>query len=77
MSEDKYKVVVVGAGPASHIAAEIIAAQTEKSVVIVDSPFGPEPTPFKAFHIPQIMKRSEPNNRRARRAKLRAKHKRK
>lgn len=76
MNEDKYKVVVVGAGPASHIAAEIIAAQTDKKVIVVASLFEPEPIALK-FEIPKIAMISEPNNRRARRAKLRAKHKRK
>lgn len=77
MNEDKNKIVIVGAGSASHIAAEIIMAQTDKKVLIVSSPFEPEAIPFKPFHVPQIMKLSEPNNRRARRAKLRSKHKRK
>lgn len=76
MNEDKDKIIIIGSGPAS-IAAFHAIHETGKEVIIVDSPFANEPIPFKSFHVPEILKLSEPNNRRTRRKKLRMKHKRK
>ena len=76
MNEDKDKIIIIGGGPAS-IAAFHAIRETGKEVIIVDSPFANEPIPYKSFHVPEMLKPSEPNNRRTRRKKLRMKNKRK
>lgn len=76
MNEDKDKIIIIGIGPTSTLAAEMIQLKTDKKVIIVDSPFANEPIPFKSFHVPELLKITEPNNRSTRRKKLRMKHKR-
>ena len=70
------KIVVIGLGHASVIAAQHIKEVSEKSVIIVDNQFS-NPLPIKSFHIPGLIKPMEPNNRRTRRSKIKQNKKKK
>jgi hypothetical protein len=65
------EIVIIGSRPISTLAADMIHQKTGREVIVVDNPFANEPLPFKSFHVPEILKPSEPNNRRARRKNLR------
>ena len=77
MNEDKDKIAIIGSGPISVLAAQMIQDKTGKEVIVIDNVFSNNSIIIKPYHVPEILKPSEPTNRSTRRKKLRMKHKRK
>lgn len=68
----KNEIIVIGSGSHASAVRLAIEEKTDLKVVVRDSPFDSPPMILRNYMLPEIEPLREPNNRRARRQKLKA-----